>query len=323
MKVVCLSPFPEGLVKSAIAPAIPEIEVNVVMNASKIKEEVRGADAILGDYTMERGITKEMLLGAKRLKLVQQPSTGFDHIDVEGCADLGIPVANIGGANSISVVEHTIMMVLALLKRLVEAHLSAKSGQWAQHDFIYTKGIYELMGKTWGIMGMGRIGRLVAKRLKGFETRTIYYDVVRLDEDLERKLNVEYRNLAKLMKESDVISLHLPLTEQTEGIMGKREFEMMKPNCIVVNTARGKLIDKEALIGALRGRKLFGAALDVFHEEPIFKDDPLLKLDNVLLTPHLAGATREAAMRIFITSIDNIIRVIKGQKPLNVVNGVE
>ncbi len=213
-KVVVLSPVPEALIKMWATPiaqkyGIPIEEIEVVTlfepNYEEVARQVADADVVVGDYTFRIKIDADLCQKMSKVKLIQQPSTGYDHIDVVACAKRGIPVANIGGANSISVAEHTIMLALMLLKRAVYAHQKLVNGQWTQGELMNTVG--ELYGKTWGILGMGRIGKEVAIRVLAFGAKVIYYDVVRR-EDVE-KLGVEYRPFNRLLAESDVLSIHV------------------------------------------------------------------------------------------------------------------
>jgi phosphoglycerate dehydrogenase-like enzyme len=229
-------------------------------------------------------------------------------------------VANIGGANSISVAEHTIMLALMLLKRAIYAHNKLVDGQWTQSKLMNVIG--EVYGKTWGILGMGRIGREVATRVLAFGARVIYYDVVRR-EDVE-KLGVGYRPFNRLLSESDILSIHVPLTPSTRGMIGERELRMMKPTAVIINVSRGEIIDEEALARAVREGWIAGVGVDVFSVEPPPPDHPLLQAArdgfNVVVTPHIAGATNEARMRIINVTLENVVRVLAGLKPENVVN---
>ncbi|MEM4494137.1 MAG: 2-hydroxyacid dehydrogenase, partial [Pyrobaculum sp.] len=301
---------------------IEDIEVVTLFepNYEEVARQVADADVVVGDYTFRIKIDADLCQKMSKVKLIQQPSTGYDHIDVVACAKRGIPVANIGGANSISVAEHTIMLALMLLKRAVYAHQKLVNGQWTQGELMNTIG--ELYGKTWGILGLGRIGREVAIRVLAFGARVIYYDVVRR-EDVE-KLGVVYRPFNRLLAESDVLSIHVPLTEKTRGMIGERELRMMKPTAVLINVSRGEITDEEALAKAVREGWIAGVGVDVFSVEPPPPDLPLLQAAregfNVIVTPHIAGATNEARMRIINVTLDNVLRVLAGLKPENVVN---
>ena len=328
-KVVVLSPVPEALIKMWATPiaqkygiAIEDVEVVTVFepNYEEVARQVADADVVVGDYTFRIKIDASLCEKMAKARLIQQPSTGYDHIDVAACARRGIPVANIGGANSISVAEHTIMLALMLLKRAVYAHQKLVGGLWTQGELMNTIG--EIYGKTWGILGMGRIGREVAARALAFGAKVVYYDVVRKEE--AEKMGVEYRPFNRLLAESDVLSVHVPLTEKTRGMIGERELRMMRPNAVLINVSRGEIVDEEALARAVREGWIAGAAVDVFSVEPPPPDHPLLQAAregfNVIVTPHIAGATNEARMRIINASLENVLRALAGQRPENVVN---
>ncbi len=328
-KVVSMSPLPASFVEALLAPFKGEVggEIRVVAVHGKPREEVLrelgDADVVIGDYTFKMRIDEEMCRAMKRVRLVQQPSTGYDHIDVEACARYGVPVANAGGANAVSVAEYTIMVALALLKRLFYAHESMLRGEWAQWKMM-EMGTFDLQGKTWGIIGLGRIGKELARRLRPFEVKVVYYDKVRPPREIEEGLGVEYRSLARLLRESDIVSIHVPLTEETRGMIGERELRSMKPSAILINPSRGEVVDEEALARALRERWIAGAAVDVYSVEPPPPDHPLLRAAregaNIILTPHIAGANTDARGRIIEFSVRNIVRALKGEKPEAVVN---
>ena len=328
--VASMSPLPAELVKALMAPYLAEagLDVEVVSVHGKPRDEVKRilaeADVVLGDHTFSMPIDRDLCMSMKRVRLIQQPSTGYDHIDVEACREAGIPVANAGGANAVSVAEYTIMVALALLKRLLEAHEATARGGWPQWELM-DKGTFDLYGKTWGIIGLGRIGREVARRLKGWGVKVVYYDKVRAPGEVERELGVEYRTLRRLLRESDVVSVHVPLTPETRGLIGEAELRTMKPTAILINPSRGEVIDEEALARALRERWIAGAAVDVYSREPPGPDHPLIRLAreggvNLIVTPHIAGANTDARQRIIRFSVENVIRVLKGGKPEAVVN---
>ena len=329
--VVSMSPLPEALVRSFFAPFLEgtDIELEVVgvygKSREEVKEALRRADVVIGDYTFHMKIDRELCEAMEKVRLIQQPSTGYDHIDIEACREKGIPVANAGGANAASVAEYTIMVALALLKRLVMAHERTRRGEWPQWELM-DLGTYDLLGKTWGIIGLGRIGREVARRLSGWGVRILYYDKRRLPGEEEEELGVEYRSLRRLLRESDIVSIHVPLTPETRGMIGERELRTMKPTAVLINPSRGEIVDEEALARALREKWIAGAAIDVYSREPPGPDHPLIRLAredpnvNIIVTPHIAGANTDARRRIIAFSVENILRVLRGEKPLAVVN---
>ncbi len=326
--IVSFSPLPEALLRAIFSPYAGEIGgeiefvvINDVSDKKKVLEALRRADAVIGDYTFKIPITREMCEAMDHVRLVAQPSTGYDHIDIDACAEKGVPVANIGGANTVSVAEYTVMVALALLRRLILAHQKTMQGEWPQWELM-EMGTYELYGKTWGIIGFGRIGREVAKRVKAFEMEILYYDKYRAPPEVEEEFGVKFAPLPKLLRTSDIVSIHVPLTPETRGMIGEKERRIMKPTAILINPARGEVIDEEALAKALREGWIMGAAVDVYSREPPGTEHPLLKLRNVNLitTPHIAGATSDARARIIQVTVENVVRVLKGEKPINVVN---
>lgn len=329
-RILVLSPLPALLVEALFnarvpeGAAKPEIEVEAYAGSTRadLLEAAGRADVIIGDYTFSIGLDAEALAAAAPCLLVQQPSVGYQHIDIEAAAREGIPVANVAGANSIAVAEHTVMAVLALLKKLMVQHEKTKAGEWAQ-DEMANYGVFELYGKTLGIIGMGRIGQEVAQRARPFGCTIVYYDINPLAPEREEELGASARALDALLAEADVVTLHAPLTPGTENMLNAEMIALMKPAAVLVNVARGGLVDERALADALIEGRLAGAALDVFSEEPVGPDNPLLATPNTILTPHTAGATNESRLRIIGGALDNIARVLEGMAPIDVVNGVE
>jgi phosphoglycerate dehydrogenase-like enzyme len=244
---------------------------------------------------------------------------GYQHIDVPACTERRIPVANTPGANTTSVAEHTLACGLSLLRKMLAANQGIREGRWDQLSL----NPVELAGKTWGLIGFGRIGRAVSLRLKPFApARVLYYDVVRLSAEEEDEHGVSYALFRDLLVSSDIVSLHAPLTETTLHMIGDEELGHMKPTAYLINVARGELVDEDALARALKEGRIAGAAVDVFSREPLAADNPLLEAagGNLLLSPHVAGVSTEAAGRIITMAAGNIARVLKGLEPLHVVN---
>jgi phosphoglycerate dehydrogenase-like enzyme len=328
MKVVVLSPLPEGVIRSLFAEKLAKYKLDVDFvtineyDLDRLKRELGDADFVLGDYTFKIPITAEMCDAMTKVKLIQQPSTGYDHIDLKACAKKGIPVANIGGANAISVAEHTIALALVLLKRIGYAHQKMLEGTWTQGELLNVA--TELNGRAWGLIGLGRIGREVANRAKSLGAHIIYFDVKRLPENEEAKLGYAYRQLQRLLSESDVVSIHVPLTPETRGMIGEKELRMMRTTSVFINPSRGELTDEAALARALREGWIGGVGVDVFSKEPPDANHPLVLAAkeglNIMLTPHTAGATSDARLRIIQVTVENVLRVMLGEKPQNVVN---
>lgn len=261
-------------------------------------------------------LTDTLFKEASQLKLVQLLSAGYDTLDIAAAKRSGIPVANNGGANANATAEHTILLMLAASRHLVWQHNKVIAGQWQGTN---APRRHELGGKTLGIVGFETIGQKVANIAAAFGMIVHYYDIVRLRENEESALGVQFRLLGELLHSSDVISLHVPLNQATVGLIGHRELEQMKSSAILINTSRGPVVDEAALVEALSNGTIAGAGLDVFEHEPPRNDHPLFALENVVLTPHLAGPTWESKTAMMRNAFDNIERVERGQQPLWVV----
>jgi phosphoglycerate dehydrogenase-like enzyme len=248
---------------------------------------------------------------APKLKLVQLLSAGYDNVDLEAARRAKVPVCNNGGANAISVSEHAIMLMLTVARRVIWQHGSVSGGRWRGNG--PAPRMYEVADKTLGIIGLGTIGKKVARLAKGFGMRVQYYDIKRLTEDQEDALGVKFRLLRELIRTSDVISLNVPLNASTRHLIGQAELDLMKPTAILVNTSRGPVIDEPALAKHLAAGKIFGAGLDVFDQEPPPANNPLFKLDNVVLTAHFAGPTWDNHVARFRNAFDNCMRVNRGE----------
>jgi phosphoglycerate dehydrogenase-like enzyme len=251
---------------------------------------------------------------APRLRLVQLLSAGYDNVDLEAARRAKVPVCNNGGANAISVAEHSLMLMLAVSRKVIWQHGNVAAGRWRGNG--PAPRMYELYGKTLGIVGLGTIGKKAAQLARAFGMRVQYYDIRRLSEDAEDALGVRFRLLRELLKTSDVVSLHVPLNASTRGMIGAEELALMRPLASLINTARGPVVDERALYEALSAGRLFGAGLDVFAQEPPPSNHPLLKLDNVVLTAHFAGPTWDNHIARFRNAFDNVERVERGEPPL-------
>jgi phosphoglycerate dehydrogenase-like enzyme len=256
----------------------------------------------------------EFFRATPKLRLVQLLSAGYDRVDIEAARKAGVPVATNGGANAIAVSEHTILLMLAVYKRLVRYHNDVVAGKWRSPNLAEGR-VYELAGKTLGIVGLGNIGKKVARRAAAFDMSVQYYDIARLSEDQEDALGARFVLLEELLRTSDVVSLHVPLTDATRNLLGAKEFALMKPTAILVNTCRGPVVDETALHRALTQGQIAGAGLDVLIEEPPPASHPIFSLPNVTLTPHSAGPTWENWTARFRNGFDNIQRVASGERP--------
>ena len=259
-------------------------------------------------------ITREMMERSPRLKVVGVHGQGCDHVDLKAAEELGKVVCNTPDALTVTVAEMTLALILAAFRNLVAADKAVRAGQWNRKygDLI---GL-ELAGKTVGIVGLGRIGTAVAKHLRAFDANVVYWSRTRKPE-VERELDVTWMELDDLLKVSDVVSLHVPGTAETQRLIGERELGLMKQGVILVNMARGMVMDEGALIRALRSSRIRVAALDVFEKEPISPDNPLIKMDNVILTPHLGACNLEGMQRMAIQVAEGVWKAMNGQRPDN------
>jgi phosphoglycerate dehydrogenase-like enzyme len=263
---------------------------------------------------LARQMGGEFFRSAPNLKLVQLLSAGYDRVDIEAARKAKVPVSNNGGANAIAVAEHTIMLMLAVLKRVVKFHNDVVAGKWRVGGFDDQR-VYELSRRTLGIVGLGNIGKKVARRAAAFDMTVQYYDIARLTEAEEDALGVRFVLLPELLRTSDVVSLHVPLDDSTRHLLGAAEFAQMKPGAILINTCRGPVVDEAALYAALTKGQVAAAGLDVLVDEPPAKGHPLFSLPNVTLTPHSAGPTWENWTARFRNGFDNIQRVAAGRAP--------
>lgn len=300
----------------------PHDLVLVPRSRDGLLDAVARAELILGDWTHSVGLDAEVLDRAGRCLAVLQPTAGTDSIDLEHAAALGIPVANAPGTNDRAVAEWTVMAILAMLKDVWRHHAGVLAGQWDMLSAFDT-GVYELGDRTVGILGLGRIGQAVAARLAPFELRRVVYaDPAAAPAGVERRLGVERVSVDELCAVSDAVTVHVPLLESTVGLLDRRRISLLPAGAVIVNPARGPVIDEAALCDALDSGRVHGAALDVFAVEPLPLGSPLRGRPNVLLSPHLAGSTNEARRRMVASALSNLDRVLRGGAPEHVVNGV-
>jgi len=283
----------------------------------EVLEKIKDKDGLLCLLTDK--IDAEVMDAAPNLKVISTYSVGYDHIDIEAATKRGIYVTHTPGVLTDAVAEFTVGLLLAVTRRVLEADRTIRANEWNKpwNPFFLTGP--ELKGKTLGIIGFGRIGVAVAKKVQGFEMNVIYYDVYR-KEDVEKELGVKYVDLETLLKTSDFVSLHVPLMKETYHMIDEKELKMMKPTAYLINTARGAVINTDALIKALEEGWIAGAALDVFEQEPLPPNHPLTKFKNVVLAPHIASATIEARQRMAELAANNLVAVLKGEMPPALVN---
>jgi len=284
-----------------------EVEIKTGMDKEELKNVIKDYDAIVVRSATK--VTADVIESAANLKLIVRGGVGIDNIDVEAAKSKGITVQNTPTASTVSVAEHTFALLLALARNVSLADRSMKEGRWEKKKFKGT----ELYNKTLGLIGVGRIGLAVAKRAIGFEMKVIGYDPY-LDPNIMRDNGVEpVTDIDRLVQEADIISLHIPLTNETKHIINSERIQKMKDGAILINCARGGVVDEDALYQALKSGKLAGAALDVFEQEPP-ENSPLLGLDNIILTPHIGASTKEAQKRVGIESAKTIIKFFENNK---------
>jgi len=268
--------------------------------------------AIIGNYEAllvrsQTQVTAAVIAAGNKLQVIGRAGVGVDNIDIDAATGRGIVVVNAPTGNTISAAEHTIGLIFALARHIPQADASLKSGAWKRSQFMGS----EIRGKTLGIIGLGNIGSEVAKRARGLEMKVLAYDPF-LSEERAQQLQVELAPLDKLLRESDFVGLHVPMTASTKGMIGAKELATMKPTARIINTARGGLIDEEALAKAVKEKKLAGAAIDVFVQEPITKS-VLFETEGIIVTPHLGASTTEAQALAAVDVVKQVIDVFKGQ----------
>lgn len=247
---------------------------------------------------------------------------GYDHVDVNAASERGIFVANTSGSNAESVAEQAFSFILALSKRLLKADAFVKGGGWTglEESSLPTSLVgNDLYGKTLGIIGLGSIGRRVARIGHGFNMRILAYDPY-VTNETAKNVGVELGPLHKVLEEADYVTIHTVLSEETRGLVSAKELSSMKPTTYLINTSRGPIVNQRALIDALASKRIAGVALDVFEAEPIGKDNPLLRMSNVITTPHYAGSSREALEATSMRVSEEVTRMVRGEMPLSLVN---
>ena len=255
----------------------------------------------------------DVLRAAENARLVQLLAAGYDSMNLPLMAALEVPCANNGGANSWAVADHALLLMLALYKQLMPVEPATREGRW--NAPITGSNTFEMADKLVGVLGIGNIGRQVARRVQGFDAQVQYYDPYPLDEERERELDVRRVSLDELFRTSDILTCHAPLTPQTRHIVNAERIAMMKPTAVLINTARGPVVDEAALIDALQNGVIAGAGLDVFEQEPVAPDNPLLRMNNVVVTPHMAGTTWNTWFRRAQFGYENMQRVWNGEAP--------
>lgn len=294
--------------------------------AADVIEKAGDAECIMVDAVLP--VTEEMIAGMPNLKMIHSEGVGFAAIDVDAAAKRGVYVCNNRAVNAPQVAEHTILLMMAVQRRALEGDAMVRAGRQmeAKTQFIF-EGLGDLQEKRIGMIGFGAIGKELAKRLIPFGCELTYYDPFRADAATEEEYQVRYVELEELYRESDVITLHVPVTPSTTKMINKESLAMMKPSCILVNCARGAVVDSEALAEAIQNGTIYGAGLDTMDPEPVPIDDPIIQMPEefkyrVVLTPHIAGTTVGVFVNCYRNIWRNVTRIANGEKPVNIVNGL-
>jgi glyoxylate reductase len=279
-------------------------------------DEVREIEGLLCLLTDK--VDAELLDAAPKLKVVSNMAVGFDNIHVAECTKRGIPVGNTPGVLTDTTADLAFALLMVAARRIVEGDRFVREGRWKTWGPTLLLG-YDIHGATLGIIGFGRIGQAVARRAEGFDMRILYYDIIRREE-LEEEMEIEYADIESLLRASDFVTLHTILSPETHHFIGERELKLMKKTAILINAARGPIVDPKALYRALKERWIAYAALDVTEPEPISMDDPLLTLDNLVIVPHLGSASHATRTKMATMAAANLIAGLKGERFPHCVN---
>jgi len=305
MKVLVAAPLHEKAVE-ILKNAGLEVVYEEYPDQEKLKELVKDVSAII--VRSKPKVTKEIIDTAPNLKVIARAGVGLDNIDVEYAKSKGIEIVNAPAASSRSVAELAIALIFNVARKVAFADRKMREGVWAKKQCMG----FELEGKTLGVIGFGRIGYAVAKIAKAIGMKILLYDVIK-NEERAREVDGKFVELEELLKNSDVITIHVPLLENTHHLINEERLKLMKPTAILINTSRGPIVDTNALVKALQEGWIAGAGLDVFEEEPLPKDHPLTKFDNVVLTPHIGASTVEAQERAGIEVAEKVVKILKGE----------
>lgn len=311
-RIVYLEPVPaavEGIIRSRLPSGF---DLHVRGRDEAVTAALADAEFVVVATTP---LPHQALAAGKRLRLVQHQGVGYEKTDVGAAARMGVPVAVCPAGTTVGVAEHTLLLVLAVFKRLPQADASLRRGEWLQWELRPVSA--ELAGKKFGLVGFGRIGEAVARRAQAFEANVLACEKEPTRQQIARSASVQILSLAELLAEADVISLHVPLTADTRHMINAESLGLMRPTAVLINTARGPLVDETALLRALQSGKLAGAGLDVFEQEPLPAHHPLLQLPNVVVTPHISAGTKDALIAKMDACFANIVRVAHGEPPQN------
>lgn len=280
-----------------------EVEVATELKPEDLLKKVQNFEVLVVRSATK--VTKDVITAGKKLKIVVRAGVGLDNIDVKAAESAGIKVFNAPEAPTVAVAELALGLMLSFARKIPQADLSMKQGEWEKKQMMGT----ELRGKTLGVVGTGKIGQAVAERAKAFGMSLLFYDVIK-NEEFAKKVGARYVDMETLVKSSDYVTMHVPSLPQTKNMIGARELSMMKPTAVLVNTSRGAVVDETALVKALEEKKIAGACLDVYGQEPPV-GSPLLKLQNVVLTPHVGASSVEAQRDAAVIIADKIKKELK------------
>ncbi len=289
-------------------------EGNSPIYRGELIERAKGCDGLLPLLT---DIIDTELMEVTGIKAIANYAVGYDNIDVKAATERKIPITNTPGVLTDATADLTLALILAVSRRIVEADNYLRDGKWTGWDPILLLG-GDFSGKTLGIVGMGRIGKAVARRAKGFGMRIIYVDHEQQPE-IDAEFDAKKVSFEEILETSDYLTLHIPHTSETHHLFGLKEFEQMKSSAYLINTSRGRVINEEELITALQNRQISGAGLDVFYDEPKINPE-LIKLDNVVIVPHIGSASLETRTKMATMAAENLVAALKGEKPENIVN---
>ncbi|MGB9789487.1 MAG: glyoxylate reductase [Thermotoga caldifontis] len=309
--------LPEGLNMLKEKFDVEVSDYDGVIPRDVLLKKVRGVDALL--CLLTDNIDAEVMDAAgPNLKIIANYAVGYNNIDVEEATKRGIMVTNTPGVLTETTADFAWALLMAIARRVVEADKFVRAGKFRGWEPMLFLG-NDVYGTTLGVVGFGRIGQAVARRALGFNMRVLYYDSKRVPEEIEKELKATFVDLPTLLKESDFVTLHVPLTKETYHLIGEKELKMMKKEAYLINTARGPVVDEKALVKALKEGWIKGAALDVFENEPEIEPE-LLTLDNVVLAPHIASGSYATRSKMSIMVAENIIKALNGEVPPNLVN---
>jgi len=314
MKIIIAGEYPDGTYEEFVKIFSENNEVIKIDTIEEFEKMTEAEIIILRIFKCN----KETIERNPNLKMIMRWGVGYDSVDTKFAGEKGIIVTNTPGANSGAVAELTLLLILALNRKLINHVDSLRNGVWSKNDFLNES--LTLNNKTIGIIGSGNIGQNVARILLPLGAKIHYYDMKRLDLKTEEELSMKYVSLSTLLKTSDIITLHIPLLESTYGFIGEKEISQMKKDVIIINTSRGGLIDEKALVTAIKKGKIRGTALDCVEKEPLDKNEELLNTSNIIITPHIGAGTGDLKEKIISILVEDIHNFLGNKKIEHIVN---